>query len=143
MTLCIATVKTHKWKSAFLFGFGAFTTYKCTQLYFKFKEGYSEFSKIIKLMDENKKNLPQGEQPEDGTEEEFNFMKGFLDNLNDQADPILKTVITNIQDTERSQRKFILNLLKEELKVEHWQGQTKQGETNKDKIKAWNELKDA
>jgi hypothetical protein len=84
--------------------------------------------------------LPEGEQPEDGSPEEFDFMKDFMSNLNNQADPILKTVIDNIKDTEKSQRRFILNQLNVELKVDELQRITKEGESNKEKIEAWKKL---
>lgn len=110
------------------------------QLYLKFKDGYGEFQKIVKLLDQQKENLPEGEQPEDGSPEELDFMKDFMSNLNNQADPILRTVIDNIKDTEKSQRRFILNQLNEELKVDEIQKLTKEGLTNKEKLEAWNKL---
>ena len=48
------------------------------QLYSKFKEGYGEFMKIAELMEMNKQNLPEGERPEDGSNEELDFMQGLL-----------------------------------------------------------------
>lgn len=61
--------------------------------------------------------------------------------MKESVDPALKTLITNIQKTEFTQRIFISNQLKNELKVEEIQNLTKTGETNKDKIEAWDRLR--
>ena len=61
-----------------------------------------------------------------------------LENLKESVDPALKTLITNIQKTELTQRIFITNQLKNELKVEELQNLTK---TSKDKIEAWDKLR--
>lgn len=92
-------------------------------------------------MDQHKSGLPEGQQPEEGTEDEFNFMTDIFKSLNDQASPILKTVLENIKDNEVSQKRFILNMLSEELKVEYWQDVTKTGENNQAKLEGWNKLR--
>ena len=85
--------------------------------------------------------MPEGEQPEDGSPEELDFMQNLMKNLNDQADPILATVIKNIIQTDQAQRELILNQLKEELKIEELQRLTKESSDNKEKIECWNKLK--
>lgn len=137
----IGVIKRHKWKSAIAFTAIGYSIYKLRQLYSKFKDGYGEFQKIIKLLDQQKNNLPEGEQPEDGTEEEFNFMTDILKQINDEASPILKTVVSSIQETEVTQKMFILNQLSGELKVEHWLEMTKNKEDKQAMIEAWNKLR--
>ncbi|CAI2360699.1 unnamed protein product [Moneuplotes crassus] len=137
----ISTIKTHKWKSAIALGAVSYGSYQAYRLYSKFKEGLGEFKKIIELMDKKKEDLPEGEQPEDGSPEELDFMQNLMKNLNEQADPILATVTENIIRTEEAQRNLILDQLKEELGVTELQRLSKEGKDNKEKIESWNKLK--
>lgn len=88
-----------------------------------------------------KGDLPDGQGVEDGTEEEFDFFKDMFSKLNEQVDPALETVVNNINMTNQSQIKYILNELKEKLQVAHWQELTKSGDSTKVKLEAWDKLR--
>lgn len=88
-----------------------------------------------------KANLPEGEQIEDGSEEELGFFKDMFKKLNEQVDPALQTVVNNINRTNIGQIKYVVNDLKEKLKVDHWQQLTQTGSDQKEKLEAWNKLR--
>ena len=67
-------LRNHKWKSALLIGTGVFGY----SLYRKFKSGYGELQKIMDQLEKMKKDLPEGQNVEDGTEEEFDFFKDMM-----------------------------------------------------------------
>lgn len=127
----------HKWKSmiaAPILGYGA---YKCYGIYKKYNEGISEFYKIMNQFDQMK----EGENFEEGSNEELNFMQNIMDKLKENVDPALKTLISNIQKNEYTQKHFIINQVKTELRIEELQGITKTGESNKAKLEAWEKLR--
>lgn len=68
-------------------------------------------------------------------------MTDILKQINDEASPILKTVVSSIQETEVTQKMFILNQLNGELKVDHWLEMTKNKEDKQAMIEAWNKLR--
>lgn len=106
----------------------------------KFTSGYREFQKILDQLEKLKEDLPEGQEIKDGSNEEFDFFKDMFKKINEQVDPALETVVNNINKTNTGQIQYILNELKEQLKVEHWQALTKTGENREAKINAWNKL---
>jgi hypothetical protein len=77
----IGFLATHKWKTLIGASVVGYSGYKIAKVVYGVKRGWSEFQKISELIDINRMDLPEDERPEEGSNEELDFMNKLFENV--------------------------------------------------------------